>query len=77
MKKMQKAKTSYSVKLRVKLGLTRAAKTVIAAFVVALIGFLAEWFTNNQNIFGDQNVIWVGLGIAVLLGIQKALEAAK
>jgi hypothetical protein len=70
-------KTTYPVKLRVKLGLTRAAKAMIAAFVIALLGFLVEWFTQNQNIFGDKNVIWVGLGIAVLLGLQKALEKAK
>ena len=75
---MEKKKvSSYTVKLRVKLGLTRAAKTMIATILLALLAAVYEWLVAYQGQFNPMYSVWIGLALSILLGLEKAFQKAK
>jgi hypothetical protein len=68
---------TYDWKLRLKLGGKRFLKGFSASLLIAVIQFSAEFIQNNPAVFPQKYTLYTGLIVAILLGLEKALQKEK
>ena len=67
----------YDWKLRLKNGLMRFGKGIVASLLIAVLQFAVEFLQNNPDLFPTKYTIFVGIAVSALLGIEKALQQGK